>query len=105
MINITTPDRWVIIELHGQHKKVFGTWSGGYLDGDSWKANSGIVRCEVEDEEVLFYGMSGSIYKCRKMTYGTNAYGATILKALVDQQQIRILTKEEAFKFYNIEEE
>ena len=39
------PDKWLIIEINGTTRfhKVFGTWSGGYLEGDSWRFNSGIV--------------------------------------------------------------
>ena len=36
-----TPERWVILRLSDNFYKVFGTWAGGYLDGDKWKLNSG----------------------------------------------------------------
>ncbi len=42
MRNITeTPERWVILKIEGDETyfRVFG----GYLDGDRWKMNSGIV--------------------------------------------------------------
>ena len=104
MIEITTPDRWLIMDFAGIEKKVFGVWMGGYLDGDSWKANSGITKCEVEGDYVLFHGKSGSIYKCRKNAYGTSEYGSTILKSIQEQQEVRVISKEEAFAFYNIKE-
>lgn len=39
-----TPDKWVILKLPNDYYKVFGTWAGGYLDGDRWKLNSGMVK-------------------------------------------------------------
>lgn len=105
MIEIETPHRWLIIELPGNHKKVFGVWMGGYLGSDAWKANSGIVKCDVEEEYILFHGMSGSIYKCSKKSYGTNGYGSSILRSIHEKQEIRVLSKEEAFEFYDIRED
>lgn len=64
-----TPDNWVIIEVTVRKEtfyKVLAGWSGGYLDGDSWRMNSGIVSFEEDDEYYYFKGYSGSIYKCRK---------------------------------------
>ena len=29
-----TPERWVILKIPNNYYKVFGTWAGGYLDGD-----------------------------------------------------------------------
>lgn len=29
-----TPERWVILKLPNNYYKVFGTWAGGYLDGN-----------------------------------------------------------------------
>ena len=48
----TCPDKWVIIKLPDCYK-VFGTWIGGYLDGDAWRVNSGIT--EVQEDEKYFY--------------------------------------------------
>ena len=75
------PDNWVIIKLKGDtpHYRVLGGWSGGYLTGDSWRMNSGIVRVEEDtikyNEDYSthvykFYGSSGSCYICGKNTYG-----------------------------------
>ena len=30
------PDKWIIVKLP-KGAKVLGSWSGGYLDGDSWQ--------------------------------------------------------------------
>ena len=66
-----TPDNWVVIKLNGDdpHYRILAGWSGGYLDGDSWRMNSGITRVEETDDAFLFYGASGSCYDCRKTAY------------------------------------
>ena len=64
-----TPDNWVIVEIADKDAtfyKVLGGWSGGYLDGDRWRINSGITEVEEKEGHYLFYGQSGSVYKCWK---------------------------------------
>jgi hypothetical protein len=69
-----TPDRWAIIKINGTdpHYRIFGTWIGGYLNGDSWRLNSGIVKVEEDTDNdcYMFYGSSGSVYCCFKNNYG-----------------------------------
>ncbi len=78
----TEPDRWLLVECGDIHR-VFASFTGGYLDGDSWRLNSGIDRVEIdEDGNFLFHGYSGSVYKCHKDCYGTTGYGASVLHAL-----------------------
>jgi len=55
------------------------TWSGGYLDGDSWRMNSGIKGAEETEDSWEFIGHSGSVYTCGKLNYGVNAYASAIL--------------------------
>jgi len=75
-----TPDRWLVIEvIKGELYKVFGTWSGSYLYGDSWRLNSGIVDVVDTDEAFIFIGNSGSEYTCLKGRYGTTSYGSGFL--------------------------
>lgn len=67
------PDKWVIIKIKspkGDFYKVLAGWSGGYLKGDSWRANSGITKVTIDGDYFLFEGHSGSIYKCHKNMYG-----------------------------------
>ena len=69
------PDRWMLVKISGTdpHYRVFGSWSGGYLDGDSWRLNSGVVKCvesETYPDRYEFIGHSGSKYICHKETYG-----------------------------------
>ena len=64
-----TPDNWVIVEIADKDTtfyKVLGGWSGGYLDGDSWRMNSGITEVDEKEDCYLFHGQSGSVYKCWK---------------------------------------
>lgn len=83
-----SPDNWVIlkIEAHGEtFYKVMGAWSGGYLHGDSWRVNSGIVAVEDNGPFLSFYGHSGSVYHCNKGCYGIRGiYNNGILTGLVE---------------------
>ena len=68
-----TPDSWVVLKITtetGVIYKVLAGWSGGYLDGDSWRLNSGINIIFEREDSVDFYGNSGSLYHCRKGSYG-----------------------------------
>jgi len=66
------PDNWVVVKIKGDdpHYRVLGGWSGGYLDGDSWRMNSGITRVvDADDHWLHFHGSSGSVYRCNKGSY------------------------------------
>lgn len=84
------PDRWTVLKIVTEEEtlyKVFGSWGGGYLDGDSWRMNSGITHV-VEDEDAFrFHGSSGSVYICGKHGYGTTGYGAGILGSILDRSE------------------
>lgn len=73
-MNTYTPDKWVIFKVTTSEEecfmKVFATWAGGYLSGDSWRVNSGIEKVTSDREYYYLHGSSGSIYKCRKQGYG-----------------------------------
>lgn len=78
-----TPDHWVLIKLpEDRGYKVLGGWSGGYLYGDSWRLNSGIKSTEEHDDYYLFYGYSGSVYKCFKNREGARHAISGILMQL-----------------------
>ena len=67
------PNNWVIVKIMDddgalQGYKVLGGWSGGYLDGDSWRMNSGITSYKDNGDSYSFYGFTGSEYKCNKGT-------------------------------------
>lgn len=63
------PDSWKIIKIKTKDKiyfRVLGGWSGGYLDGDSWRMSSGIENIKFSKKDNMYYikNASGSTYKC-----------------------------------------
>lgn len=82
------PSRWMVVSItHDSktHYRVFGTWSGGYLHGDSWKLNSGITKATLIDGAYHFEGSSGSVYICRETSYGSTAYGWGVIDSMIKQ--------------------
>ena len=83
---IETPDDWVVLKVtvpnNPSFYKVLAGWRGGYLDSDSWKLNSGITLAFEREDTVDFYGKSGSLYHCRKRSYGVSASTRDIYKQL-----------------------
>lgn len=83
------PDYWLVVWIgikKGQeHYRIFANWSGGYTSGDSWKLNSGIDSVEETDDSYIITGGSGSIYTCRKNSYGVNSYGSSMLNYWSEQ--------------------
>lgn len=66
-----TPDNWVVLQINNKELlyKVLAGWSGSYTTGSSWRLNSGITKVKKEGDYYLFYGYSGSVYKCHKDSY------------------------------------
>jgi len=86
MTNHYIPDKWIIIEISSEEdtvRRVFATWYGGYLDGDSWRLSSGITKVEDKGDWYLFHNESGSIYQCYKNQYGTNLYSYGVLQDMM----------------------
>lgn len=84
------PDKWLVIKI-GVSKpiyKVFASWYGGYLDGDSWKINSGISEVQKEGDHIDFHGYSGSCYRCHKNNYGISSYGERILDSMMNHPDL-----------------
>ena len=97
------PDRWAIVKLPNNYYKVFGTWAGGYLDGDRWKLNSGISKVEQDENFYYFIGFSGSCYKCHKKGYGTaTSYGLGVLNKIIEQGNGQIELMEDADDWVNV---
>lgn len=66
------PDNWVVLEIDYEDEtiyKVLGGWSGGYLDSDHWRLNSGITKVEDHETYWSFFGSSGSVYNVFKGAY------------------------------------
>lgn len=87
------PDCWVVIKITNTDTllatendevlyKVLAGWGGGYLNGDSWRMNSGIDLVFDHDREIHFYGHSGSTYICHKEAYGLRMSTAGIFKQM-----------------------
>lgn len=76
------PEEWLLVKIGGDtpHYRVFGSWRGSYISGDSWRMNSGVTSVKMEEDYFLFYGESGSIYKCHKSVYGVKSpYNNSVL--------------------------
>ena len=86
-----TPDNWVILKIkEGKYDKglykVLGGWSGGYLDGDSWRMNSGITGVEKQAHLYGFYGSSGSVYWCHQGSYRLTMANAGVYNSLKENE-------------------
>lgn len=98
------PDKWVIVKVITNEViyKVFGCWSGSYLEGNSWRMNSGIVSIKDTGDTYEFVGYSGSTYICRKTCYGSHPYASIILNGMINDASkqdvvIEILDKDTDF--------
>ena len=88
MLNDYTPDNWVVLKITNEGEtlyKVLAGWSGGYLDGDSWRMNSGITSVEDHETYYSFYGYSGSVYKVWKGHYGLRMNNAGVCNQLKER--------------------
>ena len=86
-----TPDNWVVLKIKeskydGGFYKVRAGWSGGYLDGDSWRMNSGITRVVEKPKHWEFYGASGSVYKCYRKGYRLTMANSGVYNALKENE-------------------
>ncbi len=84
------PDRWVVVKISTKketHYRVLAGWFGGYLNGDSWRMNSGITKVEDKETHYLFHGYSNSVYNCSKNSYGTNSLMAGIIAQVKESKQ------------------
>lgn len=91
-----TPDKWIILKIKGPKEtlfKVLAGWSGSYLEGQSWKINSGISKVSMDGNYYLFEGYSGSVYKCHKNSYGTNMISSGVLANLLSDPQTKDLVE------------
>jgi hypothetical protein len=97
MSNTYHPDKWVVFELKGDylHHRVLAGWSGGYLDGDSWRINSGITKVVEEEDTYRIYGNTGSCYICGKDNYGFNITSAGVWNKLKEIHGDLVELKEE----------
>lgn len=99
-----TPDMWVLVKIVTDEEelyKVFGTWRGGYLSGDSWRMNSGIRSVTKRPSSFVFHGYTNSEYICYFEKYGTSMYSLAILDHYISKSSasITVLSEEEALEW------
>lgn len=100
-MNEYSPDKWLILEVFpddesAPYLKVFGTWAGGYLSGDSWRVNSSVTEITQDEDYYYFHGASGSVYKCHKNSYGVaGASNNYLIKDFTSQEGVRVLEWDE----------
>ena len=85
-----TPNSWVIIEVNHegeQFQKILSGWSGGYLDGDSWRMSSRIkeIQIDIEEDYITVYTESGSTYNLLKESQGLRMSNAGIYTQLKER--------------------
>ena len=97
------PDRWILIKIITPENevlyKVLAGWFGGYLGSDSWKINSGITSVEENDNSYEYTGYTGSVYVCRKSSYGTTMLSLSILGSLGDRVSVVPESEVQGLKF------
>jgi len=97
-----TPDNWIILEMEtpesGIFHKILGGWSGGYLDGNSWRLNSGVTTVEEHEDHFAVHGYSGSVYTCFKDSEVVRMNIAPTLNALMGTGKVKLIQMEDYFK-------
>lgn len=77
MVQFHTPDKWVLFKYQSGEVAVLSGWSGGYLDGDSWRRSSPIEFASEFDDHWMV-ATQCSDYKLRKSSVGYNSLTAMI---------------------------
>lgn len=114
-MSMYTPDRWIVVRFVSQTDgnpdpifyKIFGSWGGSYLYGESWKLSSGFdLKSHIAetDERFQVSNFSGSVYDVSKhdAAYGFNSWTWGVYENLVEKAaehscEMIALSKEEAF--------
>jgi hypothetical protein len=94
-MNEYAPDAWQVIQISTPDEtiyKLFSTWYGGYLTGDSWKLNSGITSMKKIGKVYEVTGYSGSIYRVpnHEHCYRTSVYTNSVLANLIEKSEYEI---------------
>lgn len=101
-----SPDKFIVLKIQDGYK-VFATWAGGYLNGDSWRLNSGIKSVTKENEYYFITGFSNSCYKCHEKSYGImTSYGESVLQNILEKLKsndvfVKTLTHDEFKEIYS----
>ena len=81
MTTLYTPDKWALVKISspkGVHHRILAGWQSGYLNGASWKISSGIETFVDYEDYFESLQTSGSIYNCRKNSYGCTSFSSEI---------------------------
>lgn len=102
------PDNWVVLKIkEGKYDrgfyKVLAGWSGGYLDGDAWRMNSGITKVTEEGDHLKFWGASGSCYVCHKDTYRLTMATSGVYNQLIKRFEDKVEMMPEDTNWLEIE--
>jgi hypothetical protein len=85
-----TPDSWAIVEVNyegEQFQKIISGWSGGYLDGNSWRLSSSIreINIDINKDYITVETTSGSVYNLYKSYQGLRMSNAGIWNELKER--------------------
>ena len=85
-----TPDSWVILEVNHegeQFQKILSGWSGGYLDGETWRLSSPIkeLNINIDSEWITAITETGSTYKLLTKSQGLRMSNAGIYNRLKER--------------------
>ena len=86
-----TPDKWVIVEITrkdgASHRRVLGSWYGGFTQGDSWRMSSGVEEVIDDGDYFRIKNTSGSTYHCHKKANGMSGYSMGVLASYQKQMK------------------
>lgn len=98
-------DNWVCIKISGDdpHYRILAGWSGGYLQGDSWRLNSGVVKVNELPDSYEFVGASGSVYECGKHSYGLRMNNTHVYEKLKELHGDKVKLMEETTDWMEVD--
>lgn len=107
-MNSYAPDGWVLLKYSEDSGEVtysvFGSWSGGYLDGDSWRRNSGIESYTEDEDFYYFKGYSGSVYVCIKGGGRVSSYCSFVVnKSVSNNSKLEFISIEDFIEEFDSE--
>lgn len=88
------PDRWVLLTIKTEDQtidKIFAGWFGGFSGRDSWKLSSGVVDVIDHEDYIEYHNLSGSVYLCRKDSYGMGAYMNSVYQHWLGELECEIV--------------
>ena len=96
-------DYWSILKIKmkdEEYYKLFASWPNEYPFGNGWRLNSGIERITEKDDNYLFHGYSGSIYRCPKKGHGVIGLNNKMtLSTVAENEHVELLEEKEAMKY------